>query len=320
MKKIIAGFFVMTMLLVLCACENKRSQKDPYENVIELATDARAVADVDEKYATADFADPEIPDDEMPDGSAEPEPSEPTAEPTEEPEDPYFYTKKDGSVGLCNYNEVSYHKQNTEAEDTELQKKLDETREAVSKMEGKELTELTDELVAKYYEYKSVAALKDAYKKMIEESKEEKAETAYKNEILSYIVDNSCFNSDLTEKSCTYYASLYSYYNAQAVTKNMSFDQYVEEAYGTNAADFKKNIAKDATELACRTEALLAIAEAEKIEITDEVYEAKIKLYMEKFGYTDRELFEKEYSKDVIEFNILQDLAFDYVLGKARSV
>ncbi|MBP3238098.1 MAG: hypothetical protein J6M24_03270 [Lachnospiraceae bacterium] len=317
MKRFIPGLFLITMLLVLCACQSRRAQKDPNENVINLATERNAMHGVDDNYATSDVATPEtvVPieeDDELP--GKEPD------EKQETEVSPYYYISEDGSVGLCNYNDISYHEQDTSAEATELEAKMNETLSVISKSENKEIPELTDALVSKYYDYKSVDELRNAYKKMIEESKEEKAEDAYKNEILSYIVENSSFNSDLTEKSCTYYASLYSYYNARAVAKNMSFDEYVETYYETPAAEFKKNIARDATQLACRTEALLAIAEAEKLEITDEIYEEKIKTYMEKFGYSDRELFEKEYSRDVIEFNILQDLAFEYVLGKAKSL
>ena len=65
---------------------------------------------------------------------------------------------------------------------------------------------------------------------------------------------------------------------------------------------------------------LLAIAEAENIVIDEEMYNLKLQGYMAKFGYTDREKFEKEYSRDVIEFNMLQDLAFEYVLENAKSM
>ena len=327
MKKIYTGLIFVCMLMMLTACGKRKTTKGLEEDTIELATELRAKTDDADSRATEDNSDaydtpePDSDDGNLPDtGEILPDDPDPTEVPEGQDSDGYYYLSKDGSVAVCDYNEISYHKQATEADEAELNAKLDETLKAVSKSENREVTELTDALVAKYFDYKTVSELKEAYRKMIEESKQEKAETAYKNEILSYIVANSSFKGDLTEKSCTFYASLYSYYNSQAVSKNMSFDEYVRATYDMSEDDFKLKLAKDATELACRTEVLLTIAESEKLEISDDVYNEKMKEYMDEYGYTDKELFEKEYSTDVIKSNILQELAFEYVLEKAKAI
>ena len=62
---------------------------------------------------------------------------------------------------------------------------------------------------------------------------------------------------------------------------------------------------------------LSAIAEAEGLEVTDEIYNEKAMEYAEYYGYTSVEELETAYTKETIMLQVTSDLALDFVAENA---
>lgn len=231
----------------------------------------------------------------------------------------YVYVTRDKSVGLGQYEGLTYQTADTSATEAEVEEKMKDTLEYFQSF--MEIDELTDEVVAEFYEgYDSVEELRTAYSDIISQKKLEEAQKDYQEQVLTQIVENSDIFVDLTEDAAKCYSSLVNHYNTLAVAGNMTLEEYAVSVLGLPAGSWQEEIAEDAANLTYRHTILLAIAEAQDITVTDSEYEAGIEKYMEYYGYDNRELFEQEFTKEYIIQNMLEDSALEYVMSKALSI
>ncbi|MGN0165121.1 MAG: hypothetical protein ACI39R_02975 [Lachnospiraceae bacterium] len=230
--------------------------------------------------------------------------------------DEYFYVTEDKSVGLGNYLGVTYTPIDTSVTDEELQKVMDDTLEYFRSI--MEIESLSDEIVSEFYDgYETVEELENAFRNIIHEKNEQKASMTYQEEVLDKIVESSDIFVDLTEEASECYSSLVTHYNTLAVAENKTLEEYMVQTLGLDAENWHEQLAEDATILTYRHKILLAVAEAENLSISEEAYETKIGIYMEYYGYDNRELFEQEFTKESIEQNMLEDMALEFVMSKA---
>lgn len=231
----------------------------------------------------------------------------------------YVYITADKSVALGQYEGVTYRLADTDVTDEELNEKMKDTLEYFQSF--MEIDALTDEVVAEFYEgYESVEELKEAYRDIILQKKQEEAQISYQEQVLTQIVENSDIFVDLTEDAAQCYSSLIIHYNALAVAGNMSLEEYAVNVLGLRSETWQEQIAADAANITYRHTILLAIAEAENITVSDSEYESGLEKYMEYYGYDNRELFEQEFTKEYIIRNMLEDSALEYVMSKALPI
>ena len=231
----------------------------------------------------------------------------------------YVYITADNSVALGQYKGIEFTPVDTTVTDAEISQSMNDTLKYFQTF--MDVDELTDELVAEFYEdYDSVGELYNALKEIISQRKQTEAKQKQQEEILNKIVENSDILVDMTDEAAECYSSLMIHYNVLAVASDKTLDDYMLETVYPNASDWKEKLAADAATLTCRHAVLLAIAEAEGMSVSDSEYEEAISGYMEYYGYDNRELFEQEFSKDQITKNILEDKALSYVVEKAVPV
>lgn len=174
--------------------------------------------------------------------------------------------------------------------------------------------EFTDEFVAKNFEYLNLKNKED----MMEYLKRDLWVVQIYNEIFQEIVDNAKVKSydsvDLAEAT-EEFAEQMEYY-IYSMTGGYTLDQYLGLT-GQSKDDFMKemeNYAKDQLKAEMVYE---AIAEAEGIEVTDEIFEQKKIEFSKTYGYDTVEEFWKEYTKSMTEedfkFTVLTYLVQDVV-------
>lgn len=230
--------------------------------------------------------------------------------------DKYVYVTKDKSVGLGDYKGLTYTPVETEVTEQEIDAAISDTLAYFQ--DFMDVEELTDDLVSEFYEgIDTVDELRDELKVVIYEQKCELAKEAYEEELLTKLVDNSDIFVDFTDQASQSYSALISHYNAMAVMGNLSLEQYVTEELGLDSETWQEDVAREATILTRRHMVLLAIAEAESITVSDTEYEERIEQYMLYYGYDNRELFEREFTKEYIIRNMTEDSAFDFVMQNA---
>lgn len=99
-------------------------------------------------------------------------------------------------------------------------------------------------------------------------------------------------------------------YKSIAEYMGMEYEDYLEQN-GTTAEDFEKQVEDSAKENVKQTMALKAIAEKEKLELSDEEYEKQLEKIAKSYGYEDvdalKEAAEEEDLKDIALYNVVVD-------------
>lgn len=104
--------------------------------------------------------------------------------------------------------------------------------------------------------------------------------------------------NSLIDSGVTYYESYL------ASLTETSLEDYLEEQ-GSSLDEFKAVLKEEAIVSIKEQIVVEAIAEAEKIEVSDEEYQEEVNYYVETYGYESAEAFEEDYAKEDVIANVL---------------
>ena len=94
--------------------------------------------------------------------------------------------------------------------------------------------------------------------------------------------------------------------------------------YGLEIDDFIKqtgiNLEKEAKSIICKSYAMELIAEKENLTVTDKLYKEKLDELANIQGATDLEQLEKEYGKENLEKQIIEELVGDFLADNCVQV
>ena len=209
------------------------------------------------------------------------------------------YKKGDEVVLKLKFPE-DYHNADYASKDVEFTVKIEKVQE---------MPELTDELIKKNfgadstlkYGWEDVASAKAAVKKEIEDAKKTAAENYKRSDIMAALVKNCTFKDLPKELVDEYYQVNIDYYQSYAdylsemYGAEMTLAGYAETFMGMSLEELEEDCKEYAEQAVKEDIALWLVAEAEKIEITDEKYAEELdklfKEYSESYGYTESSQF-----------------------------
>ena len=175
--------------------------------------------------------------------------------------------------------------------------------------------ELNDEF-AKSKGYDTVDALYAGIREMYETTLQQEAEADAEYQILTKVIANSTF--ELNEEEVNLYINdLKSQYEQMAAYYGYDLETYVGMATGMSLNEFEAQCREIAV---YRIQCPLiqnAVAEAEGLEVTDEIYQEKAEGYMTYYGYETVEDLEAAYTKETVITQVTADLAVDFLVEKA---
>ena len=229
------------------------------------------------------------------------------------------YMTNDGSVKLGNYKALEYIPVETVVSEAELDECMKETLAYFQ--EFMEIEVLTNELVAEYYDgFETVDELKEGFRVILAEEKRNEAEYNHREQIINELIAHSEVYEDLTEQAVNAYDSLVKHYNAGAVALGMKLEDYMYEKFSLEADEWEIYLANEASEMVVKSKILLAVAEAENLSVSESEYEERVAVYMEYYGYEERQIFEYEFSVEAIKQYMLEDIAMEYLISMAVPV
>lgn len=172
--------------------------------------------------------------------------------------------------------------------------------------------ELTDEIVAKLSE--SAKNVKD-YKEEVKKQLEDAAELKYKNTLYSEIWQEVLDNTEVKkypdgEKEKTQ-ENLKKRYEKLAETYGMELKDFVENQFGMSEEDFDKQAAEVAEQNVKSKMVTQAIAEKEKITLSDEAYEKELKRIVEQYGYESVDALKEQVDEEELKATALNNLVLD---------
>ncbi len=175
--------------------------------------------------------------------------------------------------------------------------------------------ELSDEVVeiATDGEYTDV----DSYLAYIREYLEEDADYYYESDVQEAIYAAVAAGSEITEypQDLVDYSmdEAISYYEYYAALFSMEYEDFIEAYFGS-VETFETELEEAVKDGVKQELVLMAIAEAEELDLTDEEYEAGLEQYASDYGYDSGEDMEAEYGETEMRRYILLDKVFEFLV------
>lgn len=175
----------------------------------------------------------------------------------------------------------------------------------VKEIKEKELPELDDEFASEVSEFETLAEYKEDVKKNLEEKKVKEARENKEREAVEAVVDLS--EMDIPEAMIeTQQRQMVDEFAQRITMQGLSMEQYFQFT-GTNYQQMLENVKPQAEKRIQSRLVLEAIAEAEKIEVSDEEFEKEIETMAEVYQMDASKVKEMLGEKEIK--NIRQDLA-----------
>ena len=174
-----------------------------------------------------------------------------------------------------------------------------------------DMPEMTDAFVKENTEYLSVAELEQGYLEELQKTNDEDSNSMAAYDALYLIMDDSTISG--------YPEELYEQTIAEMKASNEEiaemFGMTIEELYGE---DYDEELA--AIEYVNEKLVIYAIAEAEKLEVTNDEYDAYVEENLVYYGYETKEEYEAAYDKDTTKYEILYEKVMDFLIDTVNSL
>ena len=187
---------------------------------------------------------------------------------------------------------------------------------------GETPKKLTDELVKDNTEFKTAADYKANIKANLEATKKEEANEAASRELLEKVVTNSAIKSIPKEAEDRYYAQIMEYWTNIATQYGAELKDFVKNQFKLSEEDFEAEVRTQASNAAKQLLIVRAIAQAEKLELTDDEYKEGLNRYFENSGVQgsmDVAAFESNFGKGRISDLILTDKICKFLVENGKE-
>ncbi|MEG2597195.1 MAG: trigger factor, partial [Oscillospiraceae bacterium] len=180
--------------------------------------------------------------------------------------------------------------------------------------------ELTDEFVKANSEAKTVAEYRKTIKQGLTDSKQQQADQGALQTIWQTVIGNATIITFPEGKIDKYISDATAYYTEAAASMEMEFKDLLKSQMGMTEDEFNTKLKDEATQVIKREVIVQAIAEAEKLTLSEKEYDEGIQKYMKNFGIETVEEMEKQYPKEQIESSLLSEKVSTFLLKHAKGV
>ena len=188
---------------------------------------------------------------------------------------------------------------------------------------GETPTELTDELVKANTEFKTAAEYKADIRKKLETIKSAEEKENVQKELLEKVVTASSIKSVPEVAENKYYGQIMDYWKNVAAKYGMELKDLVQNQLKLTEEKFEEEVKKQA-ELSARILVVVReIAEAEKINVSDEEYKTALNTYYENSGANaamDLDAYEKQVGKGNVMDIVLNDKVGAFLVENGKAV
>lgn len=148
--------------------------------------------------------------------------------------------------------------------------------------------ELDDEFVKSVSETsKTVDEYKNEIKEQLTKSREETYQTSINESAWNEVIANTEVKKYPEDQVSEKTETLISQYQSVAESSGVEYEEYIEQQTGMSTDEFKTQLEEVIKENLKQTMVSEAIAEKEKISLTDEEYEKKLEELVERYGFED---------------------------------
>lgn len=200
-----------------------------------------------------------------------------------------------------------------------LEPKKNEAGEQISY----DIKDLTDDIVSKISakDYTTIEEYKIYVKQIIDQQKKNGHLESSKNNLFNEVVKNSTLKTYEEEKLQNYIDYANEYYKEYAEYLELDFNTFCKNTMGfTTTEEYNEYIKEESLNNLKIEYIIAAIADAEKIEVTDKEIQQQIQLYMSNEQFKTEEDVLKHISKDEIIMNLKYYKVLDVIYNNATEV
>ncbi len=162
--------------------------------------------------------------------------------------------------------------------------------------------ELTDDLVKTLSEESTtVEEYREEVKKDLEKESQSSYDATLEQNAWQIVLENTEVKEYPEGEVEEYSDSLIQQYKDAAEYYGMEYEDFVQEQMGYAPEDFEAEVKVVAQESVKNKMAVEAIAEKEKIELTDEAYEEQVKTMAEEYGYENADAMKEAFDEDTLK-------------------
>lgn len=167
--------------------------------------------------------------------------------------------------------------------------------------------------------YPTMNDFRNALKAEMEKQAEAEYEDRVYDAVINQMVENSQFVTILDEDIKYYEDDMIGYYKEIAEYYGMAMTDVATQLGFSDYDKFLDNCHEEAIKNVKQYMVLQKIVADEKIVVSDEKYTELLNGYMSSTQTTDRESFENTYSKEYLNYCMVNDLALELLVEKAKS-
>lgn len=138
-------------------------------------------------------------------------------------------------------------------------------------------------------------------------------------QVVDQLVERSRFGGLVKKNAEEFAEQTIKRYQSNANYMEVTLEEYLSFYFGTTEEDFKKDVEASSLQVAKEEAVTDAVADKEGITLSDMQYETLLYRYMEMAGYTERELFLKDYNEKELRKQMRRDITVDFLLTKAKG-
>lgn len=189
----------------------------------------------------------------------------------------------------------------------------------INAVEKQIIPEITDQIISDYTskKYTTVDSYKEYARQFMQTQKEVQYEDKVKNDLVKQVIRNAKFSKIDQKKLDGYYNDILTYYNTLAVNNDMSLEHYILTTRMETMDEFRAELRGLAEDTLKESLVLNEIISKEKITLSEEQYRTNMPEYLEEYGFTTQEEFEKAYTVQKIRQSMLYDMAMQFLYDNA---
>ena len=192
----------------------------------------------------------------------------------------------------------------------------------VNSIKERQLPELTDEFVQTLSEKsKTVDEFKAELKDILTDSKNQQYEAGIQDAAWQAVVEKATINKYPEDKIKKELDDTLKQWTDVAEEQGMSYEDFVAQQTGGMAVeDFEKQMKEEVKNRYKNILIIDAIAEAEKLEPSDEEFEERLEEFAKENGFQDVDTIKQYASEDELHDMILQEIVIEWIADNAKQV
>lgn len=185
----------------------------------------------------------------------------------------------------------------------------------INKIKKSVVPELNDEFVQSVSDdCKTVDEYRKYVKEDLQKTADDDNESSAKEDLMALAVENATIKGSSDDTYNLYYNQLVNDYTSYAQQWGMTFDNFISQFMGMDEESFKDFVLDQVYDI----QVAMAIADKEKLTVSDKEYKTLLKQYAEDYGWNSTDELEKAYSKEYLKNNMTRDKVLDFLFKNAN--